>query len=125
LRGKGAPGSFNIKGTFDANTVYNYLDVVAFNGSSWVATRDRPAGVPGPGWQLLSSAGRRGPRGECGPVGRDGADAPRWASVSFDPKRMSFTTRMSDGSLGPTVSLDCIFAGVGVDPRGFTRSSLQ
>jgi hypothetical protein len=25
LRGKGVPGSFNVKGTFDANTVYNYL----------------------------------------------------------------------------------------------------
>ena len=29
LRGKGAPGSFNIRGTFDADTVYSYLDVVA------------------------------------------------------------------------------------------------
>jgi hypothetical protein len=120
LRGKGAPGSFNVRGTFDADTVYNYLDVVAFNGSSWVATRDRPGEVPGPGWQLLSSAGKRGLRGERGPVGRDGAKAPVWSGVSFDPKTLSFTARMSDGSLGPTVSLDSIFASVAVDPRTYS-----
>jgi hypothetical protein len=120
LRGKGAPGSLNVRGTFDTNTVYNYLDVVAFNSASWVATRDRPGDLPGPGWQLLASAGKRGPRGERGPVGRDGADAPRWAGISFDPKKMSFTTLMSDGSLGPTVSLDSIFAGVDVDPASYS-----
>jgi hypothetical protein len=74
LRGKEAPGSFNVRGTFDPATVYNYLDVVAFNGSSWIATRDRPGEVPGPGWQLLSSAGKRGPRGEPGPPGAPGKE---------------------------------------------------
>jgi hypothetical protein len=29
LRGKGAPGSFNVRGTYDADTVYNYLHVAA------------------------------------------------------------------------------------------------
>jgi hypothetical protein len=120
LRGKGVPGSFNVKGTFDANVVYNYLEVVAFNGSSWVATRDRPGEVPGSGWQLLSSAGRRGPRGERGPMGPRGADAPTWRSVSFDPKKMSFVVRLSDGSPRPLISLDCIFAEVGVDPRDYS-----
>jgi hypothetical protein len=119
LRGKGAPGSFNVKGTFDADTVYNYLDVVAFNGSSWVATRDRPGDLPGPGWQLLASAGSRGPRGARGPADY-GVDAPTWVGISFDPKKMSFTTRTSDGSLGPTVSLDVIFAGVDVDPATYS-----
>jgi hypothetical protein len=74
LRGKEAPGSFNVRGTFDPDTVYNYLDVVAFNGSSWIATRDRPGDLPGPGWQLLSSAGKRGPRGEPGPPGAPGKE---------------------------------------------------
>jgi hypothetical protein len=92
----------------------------AFNGSSWVATRDRHADVPGPGWQLLASAGKRGPRGERGPIGYTGADAPRWTSISFDAKRMSFTTRMSDGSLGPEVSFHLILAGVDVDPATYS-----
>jgi hypothetical protein len=48
-------------------------------------------------------------------VGRDGADAPRWVGIDFDPKSMSF-----NGSLGPTVSLDCIFAGVSVDPASYS-----
>jgi hypothetical protein len=66
LSGKGVPGTFNIKGTFDARSIYNYLDVVAYNGASWVATRDNPGHeLPGPGWQLLEprvarSAGRAG-----------------------------------------------------------------
>jgi hypothetical protein len=59
LRGKGVPGTFNVKGTFSSDVIYSYLDVVAFNGSSWVTTRDSPGGLPGPGWQLLSSAGKR------------------------------------------------------------------
>jgi hypothetical protein len=73
-RGKGAPGSFNVRGTFDTDAVYSYLDVVAFNGSSWVAVRDNPGDLPGPGWQLLSSAGKRGPRGEPGPPGAPGKE---------------------------------------------------
>jgi hypothetical protein len=76
LRGKEAPGSFNVRGTFEPDTVYNYLDVVAFNGSSWIATRDRPGDLPGPGWQLLSSAGKRGPPGA---PGKDGGSCSRRA----------------------------------------------
>jgi uncharacterized coiled-coil protein SlyX len=120
LRGKGAPGSFNVKGTFDANAVYNYLDVVAFNGSSWVATRDRPGEVPGPGWQLLSSAGRRGPKGERGPVGPRGAEAPRWRSVTYDAGKNAFVVRLSDGSPGPILSVDCVFSELGVDPNDYS-----
>jgi hypothetical protein len=37
LRGRGVPGTLNIKGTFDARSVYSYLDVVAYNGASWCA----------------------------------------------------------------------------------------
>ena len=117
LRGKGAPGSLNVRGTFDPDKVYNYLDVVAFNGASWVATRDGPGALPGPGWQLLSSVGKRGPRGERGPRGYG---APVWTGISFDPKRLSFTPRLSDGSLGPEISLACILADVGVDPATYS-----
>jgi hypothetical protein len=55
LRGKGIPGGLNVKGTFNNGTTYLYRDVVAFNGSSWVAVEDNPGRLPGPGWQLLSS----------------------------------------------------------------------
>jgi hypothetical protein len=119
LRGRGVPGVPNVKGTFDSNATYLYLDIVALNGSSFIAIKDSPGRCPGDGWQLLASAGRRGPRGDRGPVGR-GADAPVWSGVSFDSKRLSFTACMSDGSSGPTVSLDSIFASVAVDPRTYS-----
>jgi hypothetical protein len=109
LRGKGTPGALNVRGTWDADTIYNHLDIVAFNGSSWVARRDNPGALPGGGWQLLSSVGKRGARGERG------ERAPTWSGISFDPKLLTFQTRMNDGSLGPTVSLDCIFTGVQLD----------
>jgi hypothetical protein len=115
LRGKGMPGALNVRGTWDPDTIYNCLDVVAYNGSSWVARQDSPGALPGGGWQLLSSVGKRGARGARGERGEPGERAPTWTGISFDPKLLAFQTRMSDGSLGPTVSLDCIFTDVQLD----------
>lgn len=126
LRGRGIPGALRVRGTHDPSTEYHALDVVALNGGSFVARRDAPGPCPGDDWQLLASAGKRGARGErgaqgfAGPAGRDGADAPLWSSVSFDPKRRAFMARMSDGSLGPEISLRLLFADVGVDPRDYS-----
>jgi hypothetical protein len=66
LRAKGAPGAFNVKGTFDSTAVYNHHDVVMHGGSSWVALQDTPGALPGPGWRLLACSGKRGARGEPG-----------------------------------------------------------
>jgi hypothetical protein len=63
---KSVPGSFNVKGAFDPNAIYNRHDVVMLNGSSWIALRDSPGSLPGDGWRLLACAGRRGPKGERG-----------------------------------------------------------
>jgi hypothetical protein len=122
LRGRGAPGAFNVRGTYDPGASYNYLDVVACDGGSFVALRDGPGPCPGDGWQQLAGVGRRGQRGWRGPQGERGADAPVWSGVSFDPKMLSFTTRLSDGSLGPTISLKHIFAGVDVDAASYSVS---
>jgi Collagen triple helix repeat (20 copies) len=72
LRGRGVPGSLNVRGTFDPGVSYVYGDVAMLGGSSWVATKDRPGLCPGDGWQLLASAGKRGRRGERGPSGAPG-----------------------------------------------------
>jgi hypothetical protein len=77
LRGGGVPGSLHIRGTYDPDTVYNHLDVVAFNGASWVARKDCPGDLPGPHWQLLSAVGKRGPRREPGPPGTPGKRFPQ------------------------------------------------
>jgi hypothetical protein len=117
LRGKGTPGALRIRGTFDANTVYNHLDCVALNGGSFVARKDAPGPCPGPDWQLLASVGKRGPRGERGPIGHTGAAAPRLVSLNFDARSNSFVTKMSDGSRGPTFTL---FASVGTDAKDYS-----
>ncbi|WP_210526373.1 hypothetical protein [Rubellimicrobium arenae] len=60
----GAPGergaSFTVRGTYDPGTTYAALDVVALDGSSFVARKDEPGPCPGAGWQLLASRGSKG-----------------------------------------------------------------
>jgi hypothetical protein len=60
-----------VLGTYKEDFEYHRLDIVALNGSSFIAKRDDPGPCPGEGWQLLASAGRTGGRGE------KGAQAPR------------------------------------------------
>lgn len=61
--------SFVVCGTYDAAAVYQALDVVALNGSSFVALCDAPGPCPGDGWQLVASQGGRGRQGDQGPPG--------------------------------------------------------
>src|SRR5262245_13348602 len=97
-------GSITVRGTFDATAEYRRLDVVAFNGGSFVALKDAPGPCPGPGWQLLASQGKRGiagasgERGERGPTGLSGATICDW---KIDRARYVATPVMSDGSGGP------------------------
>jgi hypothetical protein len=55
--------SLRVRGTFNPNLRYDQLDIVALDGSSFVATEDNPGRCPGPNWQLLARAGIRGQRG--------------------------------------------------------------
>src|SRR5262245_13257503 len=61
-----------VRGTFNATAEYRCLDVVAFNGGSFVALKDAPGPCPGSGWQLWASQGRRGVAGEKGERGERG-----------------------------------------------------
>lgn len=65
IRGSDARG-FAIRSTYNPEADYHRNDVVAFNGSSFVALVDDPGKCPGDGWQLLASAGKRGERGPPG-----------------------------------------------------------
>jgi hypothetical protein len=130
LRGKVAPGSFNVRGTFDPDRVYSYLDVVAFNGSSWVATGDSPGDPPGPGWQLLAGVGKRGRRGERGPpgpvgdkgesglkgeqgerglIGPRGEPGPTITGWRVDHAAYTAVPLLSDGSEGASLELRSLF----------------
>jgi hypothetical protein len=64
--------AMRVRGTYSDAAEYKQFDVVAVNGSSFVALEDGPGDCPGTGWQLLASAGRRGARGFTGPRGERG-----------------------------------------------------
>jgi hypothetical protein len=83
LCGKEASGSFDVRGTFDPDTVYNYLDVVAFNGSSWVATRDRPGELPGSRLAIVGKRWQARAAGRAGAAGRARQGGPVSASTGM------------------------------------------
>jgi hypothetical protein len=108
----------NIRGTFVADGKYKRLDVVALNGSSFVARTDEPGECPGAGWQLMASAGRPGKpglkgdpgeRGDAGPPGQRGAAAP--TILRWEINRKTFTAQpiMSDDKEVPAIFLRELF----------------
>lgn len=62
----------NVCGTYDARKTYERLDIVALDGTAFIAKQDNPGVCLGDGWQLLSRQGRPGRRGETGECGMRG-----------------------------------------------------
>jgi hypothetical protein len=72
LRNLGPPPGIRFRGSYDPNAEYFVHDIVAKNGSSFVALRDRPGVCPGEFWQLLAGKGDQGQVGPAGPWGEEG-----------------------------------------------------
>jgi hypothetical protein len=104
-----------VRGTFDPNATYKRLDIVAFNKGSFIARYDDPGPCPGGGWQLLTSYGKRGekgepgPRGERGPAGPQGYPGPTIVGWQIDPASYCAVPVMSDGSVVPALALRPLF----------------
>jgi hypothetical protein len=107
-----------VRGTYKQDEQYKKLDIVALNGSSFIARRENPGSCPGPNWQALSLIGKRGPagpkgdrgeRGEQGPRGAEGEAGPIIASWQMDEANYTMRAVMSDGSLGSTINLRTMF----------------
>lgn len=88
---------FAVRGTWLADGEYSALDVVALNGSSFVAKVDNPGTCPGEGWQLLSSRGKAGPQGERGVKGDRGPAGAPVIGLSVDSNGL-LTLTNGDGS---------------------------
>ena len=61
------------KGTWNTNTVYNRLDAVVYDGSSWLAKKQNTGQLPAEGsdaWQLLAERGADGRQGIDGAPGK-------------------------------------------------------
>ena len=98
--------SLRVKGTWNPDTKYAALDVVALGGSSFMARADDPGPCPGDGWQLIASAGRQGKPGPQGDRGLPGTSGERGLpgitpiilGWKIDRAAYSATPIMSDGS---------------------------
>jgi hypothetical protein len=108
--------TLNFRGGLNAYEKYRRLDVVEFDGSSFVALYDNPSSVPGAdGWQLLCGRGNRGPVGDVGLRGRKGerggrgADAPTIISWTLDRKNYRAVPTMSNGQAGAPLDLRGLF----------------
>jgi len=110
---------FNVRGTFSETIAdYKKFDVVALNGSSFVARSDAPGACPGSGWQLIASAGRPGkpgPKGERGEKGLPGTKGDRGEAApvilawKIDQENFAVTPIMSDASEVPPIELRGLF----------------
>jgi hypothetical protein len=107
-----------VRGTYDCNKKYKYLDIVMVNGSSFASLKDAPGPCPGDDWRLLSGRGsrggkgeigERGPRGEKGENGAQGADALTIVSWMLDRSRYRAIPMMSNGKPGPELELRGLF----------------
>jgi len=124
-RGADAP-QMQLRGTYSESETYHYLDVVALNGSSFVARSDKPGVCPGAGWKLLASAGRpgkpgpkgeRGESGQAGERGLPGQAAPVIAAWEIDRKNFRAVPVMSDKSKAPALDLRELFEQYQMESR--------
>ncbi len=105
-----------VRGTYSELQTYGYLDIVMSNGSSYIAMNNKPGLCPSkPGWQLLSSAGKRGdkglsgPRGETGPRGLQGEPGATIVGWEYDEASFAATPIMSDGTSGAPLKMRGMF----------------
>jgi hypothetical protein len=110
-----------IVGTYREGEPYCAMNIVALNGSSFMARADNPGSCPGEGWQLIASAGRpgkqgqkgepgeagqAGQRGERGPAGERAATIIGW---KIDRASYTATPTMSDNSEVEPLQLRSLF----------------
>jgi hypothetical protein len=113
-----------VRGTYDPKEKYTRLDIVAFNKGSFIARCDDPGDCPGDGWQLITSYGRRGergqpgPRGDRGPPGPAGDPAAAIKSWRFFPAKYIVVPVMADGREGPQLELRSLFEQYNEERRG-------
>jgi hypothetical protein len=92
---------------------YRALDVVEFDGASFISTRDGPGlpGHPDDGWQLLCGRGFRGPVGDTGARGRKGERGqkgeatPTIINWTVDAVHYRLVPTLSNGTQGAAIEL--------------------
>lgn len=91
-----------VLGTYNPDSAYIDLSIVALNGVTFIAKKDDPGPCPGSGWQLMSAMakkGDKGDRGEPGIKGNPGLPGPGLKSATVDPNTALVTMVNGDGSI--------------------------
>jgi hypothetical protein len=104
LPGRNA-ASPRVRGTYRDDETYQQLDIVALNGSSFIARADNPGPCPGDNWQLIASAaraGKPGPKGERGERGPPGLNIESW---KLEPDGYLLTPILQGSHEGPPLNL--------------------
>ena len=116
LAAAGADGiTPTVRSTYDAAVKYARLDIVALDGTTFIARKDDPGKCPGDGWQLMSVRGKpgiKGPpgeRGQRGEKGDPGAAAPTILAWKIDRVNYLVTPIMSDASEVPAIEMRGLF----------------
>ena len=112
LRNLGPPPGIRFRGSYDPNAEYFVHDIVAKNGSSFVALRDRPGGCPNEHWRLLAGKGDRGQVGPPGPRGMTGGrgePAPAIKAWLVNKAKFTASPILTDGSVGAALELKGLF----------------
>jgi len=115
--------SIVVRGLFTENESYGRLDIVALNGSSFIAKKNDPGPCPGAGWQLLVSQGKSGQRGERGIQGErgerglPGVSAPTIIDWQIDRATYTATPILSDGREGKSLPLRPLFEQFQIEAR--------
>jgi len=95
----------DVRGTWDAASVYRRLNIVALNGAAFIARKDDPGACPGEGWQVIAMRGKpgeKGVQGQRGERGEQGLAGPAVLHLQADDNGL-VTLINADGS---TVDLD-------------------
>jgi hypothetical protein len=88
-----------LRETYDPEASYKRLNIVALNGSAFMARKDDPGPCPGAGWQVIAMRGKPGAPGEGrkGDPGIRGLPGPSVAGLALDDDGL-LTLVNSDGS---------------------------
>ena len=106
-----------IRSTYDAAVKYARLDIVALDGSSFIARKDDPGPCPGDGLATdVGAAANRATRAagagrarRAGAKGDPGAPAPTILAWKVDRESYTVTPIMSDASEVPAIEMRALF----------------
>ena len=90
------------RGVYDETTAYNALDIVYYNGRSYMAKQDTkgnalPTGTDNDYWGLIVDKGPQGPKGDKGDTGAQGKQGSMGPSGANGPQG----PKGDKGDIGP------------------------